>query len=130
MPFVLEFLLVEEKLFVVVSAYPCEISVFDLVGVGVDRSVPGGVDIFVDIAHHPLERLPFVLFLGEGFASKLLGLLLDLKIRPFEFLLEDPANFLEFLPVVDGVVLEGGEVDAGIVEGQGGDGRLFSPHWE
>ena len=111
----LEFLLVEEKLFVVVAAYPCEISVFNLFSVGVDRSVPGGVNVLVDITYHPLERLSLVLFLGEGLASKLLGLLLDFKIAPFEFLLKDSAHFLKFLPVVDGVVLKGGEVDAGVV---------------
>ena len=52
------------------------------------------MDVFVDISHHPLERLPFVLFLGEGLASKFLGMFLDLEIAPFEFFLKDPSNFL------------------------------------
>jgi len=42
--------------------------------------------------------------------------LFDLRIICFELLLEYPSNTLELLPVIDAVVLEGGEIDSEVVE--------------
>ena len=95
---------------------------------GVDGGVPFDLQIFIDFADVPAEFFPVVFLLFEGFAAQLNRPVADGVVLLLQLLLEDAADLFEFLPIVDAVVFERGEVDAGVVEGHGRYAGVFGTH--
>jgi hypothetical protein len=86
------------------------------------------VYVFVDAAYIPIKDMALVtlslrLFFFLTHQS-------DLFVADPELMLKDLSNLFELLPVVNAVELEGGEVDAGVVEDCDSASGLLGAHWQ
>lgn len=86
------------------------------------------MDLLVDITDIPLETLPRIRVLFQLLLKFHLQSPLEIPILFFQILFEDPSDFLQLLPVIDPVVLEGRKIDARVVEGDDSEFVLRSPH--
>lgn len=83
---------------------------------------------FIDFSNIPAERLTVIFIREFSLASQFFVLGYNLVVLLLEIVLEDTADALEFLPVVDSIVLKGGEIDSRVIESCYAELFLFGSH--
>ena len=87
------------------------------------------VSYLVKLINTSFKRFSFVLSFLKRVSSILFSFLFDLLISMFQFLLKNPSNFLQLLPVINSIILKRREIDSRVVECECSYGVLFVSHY-